>query len=340
VWREDDFPRTPILKIDRKAVRAAVERQATSQVDDAPQDQGESPSDPLLAIVHRVATRRIVGLNEDAELEADLGLDSIGRVELLSAVEEEMGRVVDETAVGPQTTASQLRSLIAQGSPSAAMVRRPRWMRAGWARAVGHALLWAAFRLQDRWMRIEVVHPERAQALPMPCILIFNYQGPYPALLLFRALPRRLRERVAVAMDSRLWEGSARWQGILAALAVQGFAFVKSGGAVRESLEETGRWLDDGYAVMVSPEGNPERNGELLPFLGGIGLMAVEMRVPVVPVRIEDYHALFPERQLFPYLPIRKGPVRVVFGEPLNVPRGISYQEATGLARQALIEAY
>ncbi|MBI2320911.1 MAG: 1-acyl-sn-glycerol-3-phosphate acyltransferase [Chloroflexi bacterium] len=186
-------------------------------------------------------------------------------------------------------------------------------------------------------MRIEVVHPERAANLPLPSILIFNYQGPYAPLLMLRALPPRIRSRVAIAADARLWEGKDRWQGVLVALAGQAFPFVKSGGAVRPTLEELGRWLDDGYAVVMSPEGNPERDGELLPFLGGTGLMAVEMRVPVVPFRLEGYHRLFPPDPPFPYLPDKQGHVRLIVGEPVAFPASISYHQATERARQALI---
>lgn len=187
-------------------------------------------------------------------------------------------------------------------------------------------------------MRLEVVHPERAAEVPLPAILIFNYQGPYAALVVLRALPPPIRSRVAIAADARLWRGRERWQGLLGALAVQAFPFVKSGGAVRPSLEEFGRWLDDGYAVIMSPEGDPEIDGEILPFLGGTGLMAVEMRVPVVPFRLEGYHRLFPRDPQFPYLPHRRGRVRLIVGEPLTFPKTTSYQEATDRARRALIE--
>jgi 1-acyl-sn-glycerol-3-phosphate acyltransferase len=189
-------------------------------------------------------------------------------------------------------------------------------------------------------MRIEVVHPERAASLPFPSILIFNYQGPYVPLLMLRALPPRLRARTAVAADSRLWEGRDRWQGWLSALIIQAFPFVKSGGAVRASLEELGRWLDDGYAVIMSPEGNPEEDGIVLPFLGGTGLMAVEMQVPVVPFKVEDYHRLFlsPRDLRFPFLPNQRGRVRLIIGEPVTFPKSMTYREATDRARQALMD--
>lgn len=337
LWSEPDFPRTPTLKINRKVVRQAVERQQTTAGELAAPPPTVA-ADPLAAIIARVANRPVSAVRDADELSADLGLDSIGRVELLSVIEEELGQVVDETKVTPQTTVGELRRLVAEAGVESGAAAPPRWQRAWWARLLRRLLLWIAFRIQDRWMRIEVVHPERAANLPRPSILIFNYQGPYAPLLMLRALPPRIRSWVAIAADARLWEGKDRWQGLLVALAGQAFPFVKSGGAVRPSLEELGRWLDDGYAVIMSPEGNPERDGELRPFLGGTGLMAVEMGVPVVPFKLEGYHRLFPPDPPFPYLPDKKGQVRLIIGEPVTFPKTMSYQEATERARRALIE--
>jgi long-chain acyl-CoA synthetase len=238
---------------------AQARRQATVAAE-GPAGPGP-PAEHLAALVARVAERPAGEVRDDAALEADLGLDSLARVELLAAIEEELGRVVDETQLGPQATVGQLRRLVEAGVPGSPDVEPARWSRAPWAWAVRPLLQWLVFRLQDYWMDLEVVHPERAERLPLPSILIFNYHGPYAALMVLRALPPRLRARTAIAADDRLWRGRDRWQGWLGALAVRAFPFAKSGGAVRQSLEETGRWLDDEYAVVLSPEGEPELEG-------------------------------------------------------------------------------
>ena len=121
----------------------------------------------------------------------------------------------------------------------------------------------------------------------------------------------------------------------LAEAGVQAFPFAKRG-AIRASLDEMGRWLDAGYAVIISPEGDSEPDGKLLPFLGGTGLMAVEMQVPVVPFRLEGYHRLFAPNVPFPYLPERRGRVRLIVGEPVSFPPGTPYEEATRRLEQVM----
>jgi long-chain acyl-CoA synthetase len=340
VWGQPDFPRTPILKIDRKLVQAAVQAGPSE-----PSKGGAAvlAADPVAAIAARLAAtegRSISVVEEGSRLQDDLGLDSIGRLELLAALEDELGVVIPELDVGPATTIKQLRELVANATPEVRYRSGPRWPRSAWAGVLRRGLLWIGFRLQDHWMQMEVVHQERAGQIPLPSILIFNYQGPYVPLAMLRALPQAIRSRVACAADSRLWQGRDRWQGWLTALAAQAFPFVKSGGGeMRSGLDEMARWLDDGYAVIASPEGNPEFSGEMLPFLTGTGLMAVEMQVPVVPFRIDGYHPLFPPPGLpFPYLPNRRGRFRLIIGEPVRIDPGTSPKRATELLQQAMID--
>ena len=83
-------------------------------------------ADPLIAIVARVSGRPANGIRDDMDLGAGLGLESLGRVELLSAIEEELGRVLDELAVGPQTTVADLRRLVGAGAVEEAAEPGPR----------------------------------------------------------------------------------------------------------------------------------------------------------------------------------------------------------------------
>jgi long-chain acyl-CoA synthetase len=204
VWSDEDFPRTPVLKIDRKAVRSAVVGDQPPTATARPSEPAATVADPLIAIIARVVQRSPSELNDTDELGSDLGLDSLGRVELISVIEEELGRVVDELSVEPQTNVGELRSLVDAAESTSESRVSARWPRSGLAQAIRRLLLWIAFRLQDKWMDLEIVHPERAASLPRPSILIFNYQGPYVPLVLLRAIPARLRSRIAIGADSRL----------------------------------------------------------------------------------------------------------------------------------------
>src|SRR5687767_3301791 len=99
-------------------------------------------TDPLVRVIAEVTERAAADVREEAELEADLGLDSIGRIELLMVIEEELGQAVDEARVGPQTTVAELRRLAAAGGVVAAPSAGGDWPRAWWARVLRMPLLW------------------------------------------------------------------------------------------------------------------------------------------------------------------------------------------------------
>jgi long-chain acyl-CoA synthetase len=45
--------------------------------------------------------------------------------------------------------------------------------------------------------------------------------------------------------------------------------------------------VDRGYSILVFPEGRHTTGGKLLPFRPGVGLLANNLSIPVVPMRID-----------------------------------------------------
>lgn len=171
VWPEANFPRTPILKVDRGQVAERVG--GTGRPGSvAGARAAPVPGDPLLRVLSRIAEVEPGQIRESSHLQEDLGLDSIARLEVLAGIEEEVGVSVPELEVGPQTTVADLRRLAAAGGETVRFHRSARRPRARWARLTRRLLLWLGFRVQDRWMQMEVVHAERAERLPLPSILI------------------------------------------------------------------------------------------------------------------------------------------------------------------------
>ena len=55
----------------------------------------------------------------------------------------------------------------------------------------------------------------------------------------------------------------------------------------RQTLRYIGEVLDDGFSVLIFPEGRRTRAGEIDRFRPGIGMIGSRLDVPVVPVRVE-----------------------------------------------------
>jgi long-chain acyl-CoA synthetase len=54
----------------------------------------------------------------------------------------------------------------------------------------------------------------------------------------------------------------------------------------RQSFAYAGQAVDRGYSVLVFPEGRHTTDGKMNPFRAGIGLLAENLGIPVLPMRI------------------------------------------------------
>ena len=64
-------------------------------------------------------------------------------------------------------------------------------------------------------------------------------------------------------------------------------------------------------------------------------MMAVRLRVPVVPIFIEGMFEIYSYQDSWP----RRGPVRVVIGKPLRFAANARFEDATQIIRDAIIAA-
>ncbi|KPJ69632.1 hypothetical protein AMJ44_03245 [candidate division WOR-1 bacterium DG_54_3] len=81
------------------------------------------------------------------------------------------------------------------------------------------------------------------------------------------------------------------------------------------ALSAAAQILRAGKAVYINPEGFRTMDGKLLPFRPGVGVLAVETGVPLVPVYISETWKILPMGRIFP----RPHPVSVSFGKPVKM---------------------
>jgi long-chain acyl-CoA synthetase len=91
----------------------------------------------------------------------------------------------------------------------------------------------------------------------------------------------------------------------------------------RESFAFAGESIDRGYSVIVFPEGRRTTDGEMSPFRAGVGILAQQLKVPVVPMRIEGLFPLKRDGRHF----ARRGEIKVIVGEPVQFPEVMSEEE-------------
>jgi long-chain acyl-CoA synthetase len=89
-----------------------------------------------------------------------------------------------------------------------------------------------------------------------------------------------------------------------------------------KALQLSAHVLRQGRILCVFPEGSRSRDGGIKTFKKGVGIIAKELNVPLVPAAIDGTYEMMRPGRLFP----RPGKVTVTFGKPLS-PEGLTYEQ-------------
>ena len=331
VWPEEDFPRTHTLKVKKQIVMDIILGKVEAEAPAAASGGGTAGGPRGLVHIIAELSRRSVGeVTEDARLGDDLDLDSLGRVELLSAVETELGVYMDEGQLSPETTVAQLRALVEEGASNPPVLSFPSWGMRWWCR-MARGFLQRSVIFPATWLvyGLRIEGRENLRGIEGPVLFASNHHLGLDNPLIIKSIPPGWRRRMAIAGAAELWRNPVWWT--LNPLLGNAFPLAREG-AVRPSLENMGRIMDTGWSVLIYPEGELTVGGPIKPFMPGTGLVAVEGRIPVVPLRLRIDRMGSPAR--FPIL--RRGRVEVRLGEPLVFPAGTDYMRATAAIEEAV----
>ena len=334
VWPEEDFPRTHTLKVKKPQLIDQLKAgHIKGEEGVVPTEASSSPRDgsrDLVDIVAEVAVLDAADITPNMTLGDDLNLDSLGRVEMLSAIEADLGVYLDESQIGPDTTVRQLQTVLEEGANNPPVTNFPEWGMRWWCRmARGFIQRGLMFPILKLPYGMKVMGRENLRDLEGPVLFASNHSLGLDNPLIIEAIPNHWRRRLAIAGAARLWKNPVLW--VMNPLLGNGFPLAQEG-AVRPSLENMGKIIDNGWSVLIYPEGQLTIGGPIKPFMGGTGLVAVEGRLPVVPLKLHINRLGSPTR--FPIY--KRGSVEIRFGEPLKFSPGTDYQEATNTIEAAV----
>jgi long-chain acyl-CoA synthetase len=322
IWPALDFPRTPTQKPILPKIREAVMR--------AESEDGENAAGggSLSQLITQITGRNVAANSPDASLENDLGLSSLDRVELMSALEERHQVDLNGAQFQDVKTLKQLENLLATGATEKIRYPYPRWPQSGLVTAfrlfVYYLLAWpATYLLAPPRVRGR----ENLRGLKGPVLVIANHVTYLDIAWVLPALPVRLRHRLATAMHGeRLAEmrrppvsmvffarALERLNYFLVCALFNVFPLPKQAGFL-QSFHFAGDLVDRRWSILVFPEGATSEDGNVSPFRGGIGLLARQLNIPVVPMFLDG---LFPLKQQNRIL-ARPGQVRVTIGKPVE----------------------
>ena len=154
-----------------------------------------------------------------------------------------------------------------------------------------------------------------------PYVFVANHQSIYDIPVLFVSLPLQLRI-IAKASLGRFpvlgWH--LRWTGHL---------LVDRARAGAGALKQVARMMRRGHSLIVFPEGTRSRDGRVGRFRRGLFLLAIEARLPVVPVAVSGTRRVMRKGRLT----TRPGDVALVVHPPLPTD-GLTRADAPVLAER------
>jgi long-chain acyl-CoA synthetase len=321
-WPDADFPRTPTLKPLLSPIREFVNAKIG-----AASLSGHQES-VLASLITRITGRPVTSGSRNSALEADLKLTSLDRVELMSALEDRYQTELNEVRFSESGNIAQLEKLLTETRAASVEHAYPRWPQS-WLTtalrlAVYYLLAWpatyllAAPRVRGR---------ENLRGLHGPVLVISNHVTYLDIAWILPALPARFRNRLATAMggerlarmrrppkEMSLFEHlHERLDYFLVLSLFNVFPLPQKSGFLK-SFSFAGDLADRGWNILVFPEGQMTVDGNIVPFRCGIGLLAKQLNIPVVPVRLSGLYDLKQKNRTL----ARPGHLKVAIGRPVR----------------------
>jgi long-chain acyl-CoA synthetase len=292
-----------------------------------------SSNETLDQLLRRFASGPAGGSLGSAGLDSELGLTSLDRVELLSALEEKFHVELDETAFSNAKTAADIQALLNRPAARGTQYTYPRWSQSLPVRAlrliVYYAVVWpvTVFLAHPR-----VIGREKLRSVRGPVLVVSNHVTRRADIgLILAALPWRYRNNLATAMGGetlqtmrrspREWFFLKRWAyqlGYWLVTALFNVFPLPQRSGFRESFRFAGESADRGYSILVFPEGELTPDGNMAAFQSGVGVLAENLGLPIVPIRLDGVWQMKREHRRM----ARRGEITVHIGSSVTFPQG------------------
>ena len=362
IWFEP-LPRTTTQKIKRHEVEKRLrEKQRTASSDaaaplaSADQEWMEQPHASAVIGVIKARAKDGSRLAPDANLELDLGLDSMERVELLTELEQKFSVKVPPAVAQQIFTVRQLSVALESAGPSegAASPAAQSWSvllgdlpPAGdpvlggllEPKPVMSRLFFAAGRVAGPLVgRVALTGLENLPATGA-YIICPNHQSFLDPFLLCSALPFSIyRQLFYVGAVEYFSTPLTRWF----ARAIN-LVPVDADSNLVPAMQAGAFGLKHGKVLVLFPEGERSVDGTVKKFKKGAPILAQHLHVPIVPVAIKGIHEIWPRGKGINWAlvaPWSGHRVRIEIGKPMTFAEDADYNDTARRLRDRVDELW
>lgn len=337
---ERDLPKTSTLKAKRNLICEMVRAEGAASSSgaasgdpsgDAGCETKEVEGSPaaveaVKGIIAAQTQRSLQAIRRDMHLHLDLGIDSIGKMDVLSAVEARFGMQIDGEKAAKIARVADLMRLVGGREPKKSAPRAAStstWTRGVGAATNGHTSLSPALRpmrwlvrggvaaIMHTYVRVRAVGRENVPEKG-PFLLAPNHSSHLDSPSVVTAVGGKRRVWIAGAEDYFFNNAVKR---LVFGKILDTIPFDRHADGLM-GLRRCAEALRRGDGLLMFPEGTRSTNGELQSFKIGIAVLAMERQIPIVPVYIDRAFELWPKGQRF----VKPGTIAVHFGRPVVPP--------------------
>jgi long-chain acyl-CoA synthetase len=299
-----------------------------------PEDEAwldQSDVQRALAIIRENAKNAPEKLRPTDNLELDLGLDSMQRVELLTALEEQLGGDVEEGQLAEIYTVRDLVNAVLASAASGKSLSKAQ--SAGWKEllredptdpevldlAKPHPLAESFWYFVSRMAQIIArdrfdLQVSGVDKIPQEgtYILCSNHESYLDPIALAAVVPRKVFVNLFAVGTSEIFG-----EGVMKKIARAVRVVVLDPDANLVPAMRAGAFgLRNGRSLILYPEGERSIDGTPRTFKKGAAILSMHMQVPIVPIAIDGFYEAWPRGKGFQ----GASPLRMVFGDPIYPP--------------------
>ena len=361
IWQED-LPRTTTRKLRRFEIEKKVREHQKQAASEEPKlerkltgEEKEWMAIPevqrALEVLQNAGKEPGRKLSPHDNLELDLGLDSMERVEMLTALEQALGADVHDTAAAEVYTVREIVDLVR------ANIGKTSAQAAGWETILSAEVtdpavlaitkrrpiidqLWYLFGKTVVIFAEDKFHLEISgmEKLPkqLPFIISPNHQSFLDAPIVTAALPWYVFRDVFYVGTSEIFGGGFwRWFAKFLRLIP-----VDPDANLVPAMQAGAFGLRKGKVLMLYPEGERSIDGTPKVFKKGAAILSYHLNVPIVPVALEGFYDAWPrgkDFQGFTHLQLQV--LDPIYPDPALPPEA-AYERITSELRARVVEAW
>ena len=342
IWNEE-LPKTSTKKVKRKTLEIQVNSKSKEDKAEVSDNFLLNDQEAHIAfLIGKFLNVSNIEIDHQTNLRNDLGIDSIMKIELISDIEKDLNISIPEEIIYTIESFADLIQTINNYSEKTEteetqakqeeITKEPGII----TKAISSFLIFGFLKLL---FKIEIVNGDRIPETGT-FIIVANHASMLDFPVLSAILPRKVRKVISVpaAYDYFYKKSLGAW------FFRAGFNMfqMKRYGNYYEGLKICAQKIKEGKPLIVFPEGTRSVSGELQKFKPGVGLLAFDLNVPLIPMYIKGAYKALPKGSVIP----KPGKIQVIVGEAIhalkfknsitNEPNYLIYQKITEEVRNTI----